>query len=213
MVKRKVKIERKEYCQVHLDEWQDQLGVDDWFAYLDEPDRLLRVLERAKPFSISSAEQIDSDPEYVCWQTVKDLVTNWYGLWPDVVLCLYFRTYDRGRGSAADRPVAAVSGVRPDRHRAGLCAGTTGPTERGPMARNGDLWRTAERGLSGPEFCRDADNRSLGGRDHRLDHAAACCGGGLALLCRQDQASGAGGACRRGYRGEYHHGCAAQWRG
>ena len=83
MVKRKVKIERKEYCQVHLDEWQSKLGVDDWFEYLDKPDRLLRVLERAKPFSLSCVEQIDSDPEYICWQEVKDLVTNWYGLWPD----------------------------------------------------------------------------------------------------------------------------------
>lgn len=78
-----MEIPRKEYCQQHLDEWQKKLGVLNWFEYIDRPDRLLRVLERAKPFSMSTIGLIDSDPEYVCWQEVKDLVTNWYGLWPD----------------------------------------------------------------------------------------------------------------------------------
>lgn len=84
MVKRKVKIERKEYCQVHLDEWQSKLGVDDWFAFLDQPDRLMRLLVRAHPVSTSTMRQIEEDPESLYWDEFDALITsNWYGLWPD----------------------------------------------------------------------------------------------------------------------------------
>jgi len=78
-----VKIDRKRYCQVHLDEWRRKLAVEDWFGYIDRPDRLMRVLERAKPFQISTAREIEAKDEFVYWEEVNDLVSDWYGLWPN----------------------------------------------------------------------------------------------------------------------------------
>ena len=79
-----MQIPRKEYCQVHLDEWKEKLAVTDWFAYLDQPDRLMRVLSRGYPFSISTMEQIEKSPEFVYWEEFGALISsNWYGIWPN----------------------------------------------------------------------------------------------------------------------------------
>ncbi|NRP59220.1 hypothetical protein [Marinobacterium sp. xm-d-564] len=79
-----MQIPRKEYCQVHLDEWKEKLAVTDWFEYLDQPDRLMRVLERGYPFSISTMEHIEKNPEFVYWEEFSALITsNWYGIWPN----------------------------------------------------------------------------------------------------------------------------------
>ena len=77
-------IPRNEYCQVHLDEWKVKLAVTDWFEYLDQPDRLIRVLDRGYPFAISTMEQIEKNSEFVYWEEFGALISsNWYGIWPN----------------------------------------------------------------------------------------------------------------------------------
>ena len=38
-------IPRRNYAQAHLDEIHFLTGIDDWFAFLDRPDRLLYLME------------------------------------------------------------------------------------------------------------------------------------------------------------------------
>ena len=43
-------IPRRNYAQAHLDEIRFITGVDDWFAFLDQKDRLLYLMEIAEPW-------------------------------------------------------------------------------------------------------------------------------------------------------------------
>ena len=94
-------ISRDNYCQVYLDQWQDSLKVDNWFEFLDRPDRFYQLIRRAEPPTVKNICDellIDSAlrkhpktdlelerrrPLTIHWSDVNELIGGWYGLWPN----------------------------------------------------------------------------------------------------------------------------------
>ena len=55
-------IPRRNYAQAHLDEIRFLTGVDDWFSFLDRPDRLPYLMEISEPWHESLSIRYMLDP-------------------------------------------------------------------------------------------------------------------------------------------------------
>lgn len=75
-------IDRSQYCLVHLDELQEEYGVEDWFSFLDEPHRIIYVLRNSYPPRVDDPEVMDG--KKATWDMASNvLCSNFYGLWPE----------------------------------------------------------------------------------------------------------------------------------
>jgi len=73
-------IPRKNYAQAHLEEVRFLTGIDDWFSFLDRPDRMVYLMQRSKPPTV---EFIPLEAGVSTWDWLAMLTGpgNFYGLW------------------------------------------------------------------------------------------------------------------------------------
>ena len=77
-------IPRRKYALAHLDEIRFITGVDDWFAFLDQKDRLLYLMEIAEPWHETLIHRHKQERGVMEWGDLTLLVgSNFYGLWTD----------------------------------------------------------------------------------------------------------------------------------
>jgi len=74
-----MEIPRSRYAQGHLDEFIALTGIDDWFTFLDQPSRLIDLLKIAKPYTLSSIDDVNFGWEHIGGLILRDF----YGLWPN----------------------------------------------------------------------------------------------------------------------------------
>ena len=75
-------IPRRKYALAHLDEIRFITGVDDWFAFLDQKDRLLYLMEIAEPWHETLIDRHKLERGVMEWGDLTLLVgSNFYGLW------------------------------------------------------------------------------------------------------------------------------------
>ena len=78
-------IPRKNYCQAHLDEWRKNLDVDDWFSFLDRPDRFHYLISRAEPVTFAGLKARDlNNKPFIAWADVTGLVGG--EMWPNATV-------------------------------------------------------------------------------------------------------------------------------
>ena len=77
-------IPRRKYAQAHLDDICFLTGIDDWFSFLDRPDRLLYLMEIAEPWHETLIHRHKLERRVMEWGDLTLLVgSNFYGLWTD----------------------------------------------------------------------------------------------------------------------------------
>ncbi len=77
-------IPRKHYAQAHLEQIRFLTGIDDWFSFLDRPDRLPYLMEISEPWHESLSIRYMLEPGVMEWKDLCLLVgTNFYGLWTE----------------------------------------------------------------------------------------------------------------------------------
>ena len=77
-------IPRRNYTQAHLEQVRFVTGVDDWFSFLDRPDRLPYLMEIAEPWHESLLMRHMLEPGVMEWRELLLLVgSNFYGLWTE----------------------------------------------------------------------------------------------------------------------------------
>ena len=77
-------IPRRKYAQAHLDEICFLTGIDDWFPFLDRPDRLPYLMEIAEPWHETLIHRHKLERGVMEWGDLTLLVgSNFYGLWTD----------------------------------------------------------------------------------------------------------------------------------
>ena len=77
-------IPRRNYAQAHLDEIRFLTGIDDWFAFLDRPDRLPYLMEISEPWHETLLCRHMLEKGVMEWGDLVLLAgSNFYGLWTD----------------------------------------------------------------------------------------------------------------------------------
>ena len=77
-------IPRKNYAQAHLDQIRFLTGVNNWFSFLDRPDRLPYLMEISEPWHESLIGRHMWERGLMEWRDLTVLVgSNFYGLWID----------------------------------------------------------------------------------------------------------------------------------
>ena len=76
-------IPQRNYTQAHLDQVCCMTGIQDWFTFLDRPDRLVYLMEISWPHHVSLRSSCKERPEAIVWSDLVRIIskTNFYGLW------------------------------------------------------------------------------------------------------------------------------------